>query len=160
MVIMVDGVRLNENELASSVLSTIPIDTVERIEIVRGGSSVLYGEGATGGVIQIVTKDAGMRKNTTHGSVFAEAGQFRERDEAPRFGTWPGPSALMPPWRARTTTTTAITTTSRRTASAAACRWRYAGGRAGLRVESARQDSRLAGFADPGPVPGRSAPDQ
>src|SRR3954465_12616867 len=32
MVIMVDGVRLNENELTGSVLSTIPIDIVERIE--------------------------------------------------------------------------------------------------------------------------------
>ena len=69
MVVMVDGVRLNENELANAVLSTIPIDTVERIEIQRGGSSVLYGEGATGGVIQIFTRRA--TSQGLHGSVFA-----------------------------------------------------------------------------------------
>jgi iron complex outermembrane receptor protein len=78
LVIMLDGVRLNENELASAVLSTIPIDAVERIEITRGGSSVLYGEGATGGVIQIVTRRAGAPG--PHGSVSAEAGQFHQHD--------------------------------------------------------------------------------
>ena len=74
MVIVLDGVRLNENELSSATLSTIPIDMVERIDIMRGGASVLYGEGATGGVIQIVTKrpQAGARS----GNVFTELGQF------------------------------------------------------------------------------------
>ena len=57
MVLVLDGVRLSENELGGAALSTIPIDTVDRIEIIRGGASVLYGEGATGGVIIITTKD-------------------------------------------------------------------------------------------------------
>jgi iron complex outermembrane receptor protein len=74
VVIVLDGVRLNENELSSATLSTIPIDLVERIDIMRGGASVLYGEGATGGVIQIVTKraQAGVRS----GNVFTELGRF------------------------------------------------------------------------------------
>ena len=74
VVIVLDGVRLNENELSSATLSTIPIDMVERIDIMRGGASVLYGEGATGGVIQITTKrpQAGERS----GNVFTELGQF------------------------------------------------------------------------------------
>ncbi|HEY5799738.1 MAG TPA: TonB-dependent receptor plug domain-containing protein, partial [Burkholderiaceae bacterium] len=80
MVVMLDGVRLSENELASAILSTIPIDSVERIEITRGGSSVLYGDGATGGVIQIVTRRADARNPGTHGSVFAEGGQFGLRE--------------------------------------------------------------------------------
>src|SRR5690606_12817563 len=42
IVVLVDGVRLSENEQTSAILSSIPIETVERIEIVRGGSSVLY----------------------------------------------------------------------------------------------------------------------
>ena len=82
MVVMVDGVRLNENELANQVLATIPIDTVERVEITRGGSSVLYGEGATGGVIQVFTR-GGIRGGAgqgMHGSVFAEGGQFHQHD--------------------------------------------------------------------------------
>ena len=74
VVIMLDGVRLNENELSSATLSTIPIDLVERIDILRGGASVLYGEGATGGVIQIVTKRA--QAGARSGNVFAELGRF------------------------------------------------------------------------------------
>jgi iron complex outermembrane receptor protein len=73
-VIVLDGVRMNENELASPVLSNIPIDMVERIDIMRGGASVLYGEGATGGVINIVTKRP--RAGEHGGNVFAELGQF------------------------------------------------------------------------------------
>ncbi|WP_035372824.1 TonB-dependent receptor [Pseudoduganella violaceinigra] len=75
VVIVVDGVRLSENEQISATLSTIPIDLVERIDIMRGGASVLYGEGATGGVIQIVTKRP---KNGEHsGNVFTELGQYK-----------------------------------------------------------------------------------
>jgi iron complex outermembrane receptor protein len=77
MVVLVDGVRISENELATPLLSAIPIETIERIEIVRGGSSVLYGSGATGGTIQIVTKrpqaDAG------HGSIVGEVGTDGQR---------------------------------------------------------------------------------
>jgi len=74
VVIVLDGVRLSENELTSAVLSSIPIDMVERIDIMRGGASVLYGEGATGGVIQIVSKRA--KTGGSAGNVFAEAGQY------------------------------------------------------------------------------------
>ncbi|NVM78769.1 iron complex outermembrane receptor protein [Duganella sp. SG902] len=75
LVIVLDGVRLSESEQATAILSTIPIDTVERIEITRGGASVLYGDGATGGVINIVTKRPSA--NSRRGSVFVEGGQFR-----------------------------------------------------------------------------------
>jgi iron complex outermembrane receptor protein len=74
MVIVLDGVRLSENELSNAILSTIPVDTVERIEILRGGASVLYGDGATAGVINIVTRRPG--QYTSRGSVFLEGGQF------------------------------------------------------------------------------------
>lgn len=55
-VIVLDGVRLNEADLGGTRLAGIPIDAVERIEVLRGSGSVLYGEGATGGVIVITTK--------------------------------------------------------------------------------------------------------
>jgi len=74
LVIVLDGVRLSENELSNAILSTIPIDTVDHIEITRGGASVLYGDGATGGVINIVTRRAAA--NTRRGSMFIEGGQF------------------------------------------------------------------------------------
>ncbi len=78
LVILVDGVRMNENELAGAVLSSIPVDTVERIEITRGGSSVLYGEGATGGVINIFTRRG--TEQGYHGSLALEGGQFGQHD--------------------------------------------------------------------------------
>ena len=56
--VLVDGIRLSENELSSAQLSTIPLDSIERIEIVRGGGAVLYGSGASGGTINIITRRA------------------------------------------------------------------------------------------------------
>ncbi|WP_332749515.1 TonB-dependent receptor [Hydrogenophaga sp.] len=55
-VVVLDGVRLNEADLGGTRLAGIPIDAIERIEVLRGSGSVLYGEGATGGVIVITTK--------------------------------------------------------------------------------------------------------
>ncbi|MDF3035262.1 MAG: outer rane hemin/siderophore receptor protein [Paucimonas sp.] len=78
LVVLVDGVRLSENEQAVAQLSSIPVDSVARVEIVRGGSSVLYGEGATGGTINIITRRPG--SNQFRGSVFAEVGSFAHRD--------------------------------------------------------------------------------
>ncbi len=54
--VLLDGQRLSENELTSARWSTVPLDSIERIEILRGSGAVLYGGGATGGVINIVTK--------------------------------------------------------------------------------------------------------
>jgi iron complex outermembrane recepter protein len=56
MVVLIDGIRISENELASARLSSISPDLIERIEIVRGGASVVWGEGATAGIINVVTK--------------------------------------------------------------------------------------------------------
>jgi iron complex outermembrane receptor protein len=56
MVVLVDGIRISENEQANAHLASIPLELIERIEIVRGGASVLWGEGATAGVINVVLK--------------------------------------------------------------------------------------------------------
>ncbi|MFK3738529.1 TonB-dependent receptor family protein [Massilia sp. TN1-12] len=143
MVIMVDGVRLNENELANTVLSTIPIDTVERIEIVRGGGSVLYGEGATGGVIQIHTRRA--REQGLHGSVFAEAGQFREHDVRASLSAVTGPVGADLSIARQGSNNYRDNSDFDQTTFSLGVQTRFDGGRAGLRVESARQDSRLPG---------------
>jgi iron complex outermembrane receptor protein len=143
MVIMVDGVRLNENELTSSVLSTIPIDIVERIEIVRGGSSVLYGEGATGGTIQIYTRRAGQAG--THGSVFAEAGQFRERDLRASLSHVAGNVSFDAAVARQDNGNYRDNSDFRQNSVSAGVQASFTGGRAGVRVESARQDSRLPG---------------
>jgi iron complex outermembrane receptor protein len=55
LVIMVDGVRLNEGDMNGAAVSWIPVDSIERIEIVRGSGAVLHGEGASAGMINIIT---------------------------------------------------------------------------------------------------------
>jgi len=52
--VLVDGMPINQNGRYD--LGNITTDMVERVEIVRGGGSVLYGSEATGGVINIITK--------------------------------------------------------------------------------------------------------
>ena len=54
--VLLNGQRISENELVSARLSSIPIDSIERIEILRGTGAVLYGGGATGGTINIITR--------------------------------------------------------------------------------------------------------
>ncbi len=56
--VLLDGVPLNSVLAGTVDLSTIPIDDVERIEILRGPFSAIYGSGALGGVISIVTRRA------------------------------------------------------------------------------------------------------
>ena len=57
--VLVNGRRLNDIDMAGVDFSAIPKNSIERIEITRGNSgAVLYGDGAVGGVINIVTKNA------------------------------------------------------------------------------------------------------
>ncbi|WP_339032586.1 TonB-dependent receptor [Bradyrhizobium symbiodeficiens] len=56
--VLVNGRRLNDVDMAQVDLSTIPLNSIERIEVTRGNSgAVLYGDNAVGGVINIVTKN-------------------------------------------------------------------------------------------------------
>jgi iron complex outermembrane receptor protein len=55
--VLLDGVPMNQDGKYN--LEDIKADNIEKIEIVRGGGSVLYGSEASGGVINIITKDGG-----------------------------------------------------------------------------------------------------
>lgn len=57
VVILLDGVRLNSPIGGGVDLSTIPVNYVDRFEVIRGGASALAGSDAIGGVVNIVTKD-------------------------------------------------------------------------------------------------------
>jgi outer membrane receptor protein involved in Fe transport len=73
VLVLVDGFKLNPPDLAGPDFSTIPIDEIERIEIVRGANSVLYGSGAVGGVVNIITKRGAARPS---GKVFGSYGSY------------------------------------------------------------------------------------
>ena len=55
---MVDGIPITPLEEAMGTLpiNSIPVNSIERIEIIPGGGAVLYGSGTTGGVVNIITK--------------------------------------------------------------------------------------------------------
>ena len=58
IMILVDGVRLSDMTIAGANLSRIPIDNIYEIQILKGGSStVIHGDGAVGGSINIITKN-------------------------------------------------------------------------------------------------------
>lgn len=56
--ILVDGVQMNslDTSMAATPINTISPDSIERIEVIPGGGSVLYGSGTSGGVVNIITK--------------------------------------------------------------------------------------------------------
>ena len=69
--VLVDGQKINPIDSSSVSWESIPLDSINRIEILHGGASVQYGNGAVGGVINIITN--GGKKNlnqasTTYGS--------------------------------------------------------------------------------------------
>ena len=76
LVVVVNGRRLNNIDMSPQLLSSIPLESIEKIEILKGSGSVIYGDGANSGVINIVTdkKNANYIKgylgnNTSKGGV-------------------------------------------------------------------------------------------
>jgi vitamin B12 transporter len=59
VLVLIDGIRVGSATLSTAQLQLIPIDQIERIEIVRGPRASLYGSEAVGGVIQIFTRKGG-----------------------------------------------------------------------------------------------------
>ena len=69
--ILVDGQRINPIDSSGISWESIPLDSINRIEILRGGASVQYGNGALGGVINIITNGGSKNLNqasTSYGS--------------------------------------------------------------------------------------------
>jgi len=71
MVIVIDGLPFKQGDGSEIRLSAIPIDQVQRIEIQRGASSVMYGDGAVAGVINILTTATGLTDETRNSGAIA-----------------------------------------------------------------------------------------
>ena len=76
--VLLDGRRLSEYELTTARWSSIPIESIDRIEIIRGSGAVLYGGGATGGVINVITK--GAEHNGKSFDAYAGGGSYNTQD--------------------------------------------------------------------------------
>ena len=106
--VLIDGVRIEDSGVGSTALQHLMLDQIERVEIVRGNVSSLYGSNAVGGVIQVFTRRgqgapapsasimAGSRNTTDlHVGYGGELGETRFSLAASRFDTR-GFSAIDP----------------------------------------------------------------
>ncbi len=81
--VLIDGVEVNTTANAEFDFSNLSPEDIERIEIIRGPMSALYGSGALGGVINIETKAA---RGPLAASLRTEFGSFGTKDVAARIG--------------------------------------------------------------------------
>ena len=56
VLLLVDGVPTNQGDRGGATWDLVPIDNVERVEVVKGAGSALYGSAALGGVINLITR--------------------------------------------------------------------------------------------------------
>lgn len=76
--VMIDGMAINPVDINHGTLplNSIPVSNIDKVEILPGGNGVLFGDGATGGVVNIITK-AGIDKTESY--IGARYGSNSER---------------------------------------------------------------------------------
>lgn len=83
VLVLLDGVRINSATAGTTALDQLMLDQIERIEVVRGNVSSLYGSEAIGGVIQIFTKQG---RGAAGFNVSAGAGSLNTQRLSAGFG--------------------------------------------------------------------------
>jgi vitamin B12 transporter len=78
--VLVDGLRVGSSTVGSTAIEHLPLDLIERVEVVKGSLSSLYGGDAIGGVIQIFTRGKGAPY------FFASAGAGMDREGRAAIG--------------------------------------------------------------------------
>lgn len=74
VLVLINDRKVNNIDVSGPDLSQVPLEAVERIEIIRGAGSVLYGDNAVGGVVNIITKKG---KGPFSGEVGAAYGSYQ-----------------------------------------------------------------------------------
>lgn len=83
--VLLDGVPINSIAGTGYDTSQIPISMIDRIEVIPGGGSVMYGDGAVGGVINIITQAPQDKEN--YGSVGTEVSSWSTLNGNLHYGT-------------------------------------------------------------------------
>jgi len=90
--VLIDGIPMNKQDASGAVsLEHLMLDNVDRVEIVRGNVSAIYGSGAIGGVIQIFTR-AGTKEPSA--SLGLELGPRATRKLSAQLGTQVGDTSI------------------------------------------------------------------
>jgi vitamin B12 transporter len=87
VLVLIDGIKAGSVAAGSTRFEFLPIDQIERVEIIRGPQSSLYGSEAVGGVIQIFTRKGGGTEGKPQFTVQAGGGSY---DTAQTAGTVSG----------------------------------------------------------------------
>ncbi|MBI4436038.1 MAG: TonB-dependent receptor [Candidatus Omnitrophica bacterium] len=91
LIVLVDGIKVNEPDANNMIFPLIPLGTIERIEIHRGTSSAIYGDGVFSGVVNIITKRAPVDKEAFAESAF-EYGSYQSQRYSEFVGGKAGPT--------------------------------------------------------------------
>ncbi len=83
VLVLVDGMRMDNVTSGTTALESIPLEQIERIEVLRGPASSLYGSDAIGGVVQIFTKSG---TGTPRVSASAGLGSYSSQSLSAGFG--------------------------------------------------------------------------
>lgn len=88
--VLIDGQRVNSATVGTTSVENIPLDMIERIEVVKGPLSSLYGSDAIGGVVQVFTRASSKPR------FFASGGYGSDRDlrGSAGFGSSEGDAAF------------------------------------------------------------------
>jgi vitamin B12 transporter len=82
VLVLIDGVRVASSNTGAFAFENLPLDAIERIEIVRGPRASYWGSDAIGGVIQVFTR----KLDSAH--IAASYGSHRDADGSAGFGQW------------------------------------------------------------------------
>jgi len=82
VLVLVDGVRVASSNTGAFAFENLPLDAIERIEIVRGPRASYWGSDAIGGVIQIFTRKLDAPQ------IAASYGSYRSADGSAGIGGW------------------------------------------------------------------------
>lgn len=83
--VLIDGIPINTVVGSGYDTDQIPVDQIEKIEVVPSGGAVMYGDGAVGGIINIITKAPQDKEN--YGSIGLEAGSWGMLKGTLNYGT-------------------------------------------------------------------------
>jgi iron complex outermembrane receptor protein len=81
VLLLVDGVPANQGDRGGINWDLVPASEIERVEVVKGAGSALYGSAAMGGVVNLITREM---QSGTHGSLRATGGIFAD----PPYPQW------------------------------------------------------------------------
>ncbi len=141
--VLVDGRMLNDIDLSGVVWSSIPLSAIERIEIIRGGASVLHGAGAVGGLVNIITRSPLDRPEQAE--LGERLGSFHSNDSQVSGNLSGGNAGVTlaanryrsDGWRKNNET--------RQDSFYGSARWKFDDGEVGLKLGADTQDQRLPG---------------